>query len=1073
MSVLKCKICGGTLEITGEASVCVCQYCGTKQTLPKLSDDHRSALYERADHFRRNSDFDKAINIYEQILNEDNSDAEAYWSLVLCRYGVEYVEDPKSNNRIATVNRMQYTSVLADEDYKAAVQYADDEQKAIYEAEAKEIDIIQKGILAISQKESPFDVFICYKETDNNGRRTPDSVLANELYHQLTNEGFKVFFSRITLEDKLGTAYEPYIFAALNSAKVMVVLGTKPEYFNAVWVRNEWSRFLALIKNGANKVLIPAYRDMDPYNLPEEFSHLQAQDMSKLGFMQDLIRGIQKLTGSTKAKPVAETSRQSDGNTDPLLRRVYLFMEDGDWTSADDYCEKVLDHNPECAEAYLGKMMVELKVRRRENLQDQAEPFDNNSNYKKALRFGDERLQNELKDANRAIRQRNERAKLLAAYKAAEKLFTSARVKEDYLKAAAAFDAIADFEDSREKAQACREKHDEVHYGGLYAGAVALMNHAKSEEDFLNAGKAFEKIKDYQDSEKLARDCVEKASYARKNEIYLAAIALMTGNKVSNYKKALTQFEKIPGFKDADMKVEVCHERIGQINAAVLAAGVEKQNRAAARAAALKEKLPLIKKVALIVVPVLIVAILAAIILPTIDFSKPEKQDDVVMQSKPATSTPATSTPTSSVPVQTQPLATTVPGTQPPVTQPPVTQPPATRPAGNQLPTTRPSIPQPPVINPPAEEKVYHQEGCPFENGGNADVFALEKGGFSSCGTAGFADGTSGFSHYRYEGNIGRVYAYDGQGKIVHIVEYENDSNGHCVKETWYDSNREVTEWQEHVNDSNGRYIKSTGYDSNGNVTWMQESGYNADGIQVDWVLFDGAGNITHSQGYEYDSQGNKRFFYTILPDRTAGIHEFYGDDSVLTIPSTINGRVVSQINNMVFLWNEKLTSVTIPGSVKTIGENAFNCCTSLKTVVIEEGVTTIGMAAFADCKSLTSVTIPKSVTSLGEGAFNGCTSLTSVTIPGSVKHIGKRTFQNCSALRTLVLEEGVESIDIQAFESTINLDSVTIPASMKTIDNSAFRYGAGTPSRVYFNSEVQLEKFKDCFPDSTQLIVQ
>ena len=125
----------------------------------------------------------------------------------------------------------------------------------------------------------PFDVFICYKETDANGRRTPDSVLATDLYHQLTQEGFKVFFSRITLEDKLGTAYEPYIFAALNSAKVMVVLGTKPEYFNAVWVKNEWSRYLALIRGGAKKVLIPAYRDMDPYDLPEEFSHLQAQDM--------------------------------------------------------------------------------------------------------------------------------------------------------------------------------------------------------------------------------------------------------------------------------------------------------------------------------------------------------------------------------------------------------------------------------------------------------------------------------------------------------------------------------------------------------------------------------------------------------------------------------------------------------------------------------------------------------------------------------------------------------------------------------------------------------------------------
>ena len=145
-------------------------------------------------------------------------------------------------------------------------------------------------------------MFICYKETDTSGRRTQDSVLATELYHELTREGFKVFFSRITLEDKLGVAYEPYIFAALHSAKVMVVLGTRPEHFNAVWVKNEWSRFLVLIKNGTNKTLIPAYRDMDPYDLPEEFSHLQAQDMSKLGFMQDLTRGIKKIVEADAPK---------------------------------------------------------------------------------------------------------------------------------------------------------------------------------------------------------------------------------------------------------------------------------------------------------------------------------------------------------------------------------------------------------------------------------------------------------------------------------------------------------------------------------------------------------------------------------------------------------------------------------------------------------------------------------------------------------------------------------------------------------------------------------------------------
>lgn len=302
MSIFKCKICGGALEVDGALTVATCEYCGTKQTLPKLDDEHKANLYDRANHFRRNNDFDKAMGIYENILNEDSTDAEAYWSLVLCRWGIEYVEDPVSKKRVPTVNRAQFTSIFDDEDYKSAIEHADEYQKEIYESEAAAINEIQKGILAISEKEEPFDVFVCYKESDSSGRRTHDSVLATELYHELTREGFKVFFSRITLEDKLGIAYEPYIFAALHSSKVMVVIGTRPEHFNAVWVKNEWSRYLALIKSGARKTLIPAYRDMDPYDLPEEFSHLQAQDMSKLGFMQDLTRGIKKLLAQASKK---------------------------------------------------------------------------------------------------------------------------------------------------------------------------------------------------------------------------------------------------------------------------------------------------------------------------------------------------------------------------------------------------------------------------------------------------------------------------------------------------------------------------------------------------------------------------------------------------------------------------------------------------------------------------------------------------------------------------------------------------------------------------------------------------
>ena len=569
MSIFKCKMCGGTLEINNNESVATCEYCGTKQTLPKLDDDRRANLYDRANHFRRNNEFDKAMGIYEQILNEDNTDAEAYWSLVLCRYGIEYVEDPSSHKRIPTVNRAQFTSIFDDDNYKSALQYADGYQRNIYEEEAKAINEIQKGILAISSQEEPFDVFICYKETDNNGRRTPDSVLANDLYHQLTQEGFKVFFARITLEDKLGSAYEPYIFAALNSAKVMVVLGTKPEFFNAVWVKNEWSRYLALIKQGQKKMLIPAYKDMDPYDLPEEFSHLQAQDMSKLGFMQDLLRGIKKIAeaDTPKTTVVKETVISGgNANTAPLLKRAFMFLEDGDWNSANEYCEKVLDIDPENASAYLGKLLSELRVRKQESLKDQAEPFDHNNNYQKAVRFADEKLKTALTGYIEHINTRNENARL----------------------------------------------------DSIYTRAKNAMSAANTESAYKEAAHLFESIDEYQDSAVLAQSCYEKAEIARKNAILSEGKSKMCGEVISNYEAAIKLLESISGWKDADEKIYTCQKKIEEIKAKAEADRLEKERKAEIARKEAERIAKRNKKIAIITTPIVCAVIAFIIVLNTV-----------------------------------------------------------------------------------------------------------------------------------------------------------------------------------------------------------------------------------------------------------------------------------------------------------------------------------------------------------------------------------------------------------------------------------------------------------------------
>ncbi|MDO5477548.1 MAG: TIR domain-containing protein [Clostridia bacterium] len=395
MGVVHCKMCGGALNIVENVSVVTCEFCDTQQTIPTVDDEKIAQLFERANYYRLNNEFDKAAVIYENIVGEKNNEAEAYWGMCLCKYGIEYVLDEKTNRRIPTCHRTQFKSILEDTDYKKAIENSDLLSKRVYEEEASYIDSVQKGILSISSKEEPFDIFICYKETGENNQRTIDSVLAQDIYTKLTDEGYKVFFARITLEDKLGKAYEPYIFAALNSAKVMLVVGTKPEHFNAVWVKNEWSRYVELIEHGKDVALIPCYKDMNPYELPVEFAALQAQDMGKVGAMQDLIRGIKKIhnikatneSDNAGVKSEIDISNLMSGNAGSVLKRGYIYLGEGDFARAKECFEKSLYMSPELGAAYWGIVLAMAKCKSNDDMISRGRAIPNSSAYKSAMGF--------------------------------------------------------------------------------------------------------------------------------------------------------------------------------------------------------------------------------------------------------------------------------------------------------------------------------------------------------------------------------------------------------------------------------------------------------------------------------------------------------------------------------------------------------------------------------------------------------------------------------------------------------------------------------------------------------------
>lgn len=571
--IIKCKMCGGDIDFIPGATYGTCEYCGSTSTIPQAEDENKLNRYNRANHFRRQCEFDKAVAAYEKILEQDDTDAEAHWGAVISRFGIEYVEDPATHQRIPTCHRVQVASILTDEDYLAAVENApDEESRRIYQEEAARIAEIQKGILAISANEKPYDVFICYKETDENGQRTRDSQWAQDVYYGLTEQGLKVFFSRITLEDKLGQQYEPYIFAALNSAKVMVVIGSRPEYFNAVWVKNEWSRYLSLMKHDHKRLLIPCYRDMDPYDLPEELSMLQSQDMSKIGFMQDLLRGIQKVMQQPTSAPqgvrveTATAETNAPGVTS-LLKRAALFLEDGDTASAREYYDRVLDIDPECAEAYMGKVCAETGCRKESDLGALNYCVDMRGDWQKAVRFASAAQKQKYEGYMASVRARVEkhchelaidcacavavgrgsRAKMddaLKAYRA--NCLTKGSESTDYSAEENASWHLAGYQSIRNTlAQMAADSDPRDVTEGMLKVAAAMFGQIRGEEV-------------------RAQQCLALAEQARQKAIYenasrrRAKIGMPDLMDAADLEALAKQFGQIPGYKDAKQQAEQC-----------------------------------------------------------------------------------------------------------------------------------------------------------------------------------------------------------------------------------------------------------------------------------------------------------------------------------------------------------------------------------------------------------------------------------------------------------------------------------------------------------------------------------
>lgn len=280
MELLRCTQCKGDIVLSDNGLVGHCKFCGATYHFKQQKSERIISLLNQANISRLKGDYDSAVLAYQIAIKEDETDADAYWGVVLSTFGIDYVED-KTGEKIPTCRRTIKHSIFDDQFYKNAIKYADEQQAKEYAEQAQKIDTLQQNIKQKINFESDFDVFVCFKSSNEDGSPTKDRVVARKIFDQLQSQNIKTFFSEVTLKNRLGQDYEPIIYKALYTCKFFVLVVTDVDFLQAPWVRNEWTRFRdRAIEEGLEDRTITVFENLKEMDLPPIFRK-QGIDLQK------------------------------------------------------------------------------------------------------------------------------------------------------------------------------------------------------------------------------------------------------------------------------------------------------------------------------------------------------------------------------------------------------------------------------------------------------------------------------------------------------------------------------------------------------------------------------------------------------------------------------------------------------------------------------------------------------------------------------------------------------------------------------------------------------------------------
>ena len=324
---LICQTCGSNAVEIVDGLLC-CKACKSKHTLQEKISEEEVISLNVATTDRNAYKFEDALEKYEQLLKKYPDNEAANWGALLADYGIAYVKD-YDGKFIPTCHRLNERPI----DVCSYYYKLNDGHKA----QAQEIEKLRLSIMSKANKIQPYDVFICYKATEDVfGRNVPtkEAGWAREIYTMLKHKlNLRVFFAEESLTGE-NSEWEPHIYKALNTAKLMFVLTTGKQNVNAVWVKNEWKRYSRYIKEGQDKTIRVVYDIMNAYDLPKELQDTQAIHHNSMSWGEAVRKAAESIFAVKKEKPEWQKAMEE------MQAKMNAGAGNGKTVIADKYCVK-------------------------------------------------------------------------------------------------------------------------------------------------------------------------------------------------------------------------------------------------------------------------------------------------------------------------------------------------------------------------------------------------------------------------------------------------------------------------------------------------------------------------------------------------------------------------------------------------------------------------------------------------------------------------------------------------------------------------------------------------------------